>query len=112
MTYRSIIKSAILGLLCASQAQASCNTTACDNDYITELRVEATGNILINTSGDESSLNCTLSSGMIVLLPTDANAAQIYAMLLTVQQQGKPIGRIRIVSTSNPCRVSYVWQLE
>lgn len=101
----------ILLLYPFSVAQASCDTLACDNEYITELRVEANGHVRINTSGDESSLNCSLYSGVYITLDiNDANSEKIYAMLLTAESQGRKIGRIRIVESSAGCKILYVWQ--
>lgn len=106
-----LLKCLCLGLFCTSQAQASCNSTACDNEYISELRVEAAGYVVVNTTGNESLLGCTLYAGSYMVVDmTDSNADEVYAMLLSAQSTGKPIARIRIVSTSNPCKISYVYQ--
>ncbi|WP_158246614.1 hypothetical protein [Erythrobacter sp. SAORIC-644] len=96
-----------------SSASAACNPIACDEVYISHLRVSLSGDILIDTTGDESLLNCTLlSGGYITLSASHPGADKIYAMLLSAQAQGKPIGRIRIQDGSSPCHIAYVWQLQ
>lgn len=102
---------AALFLVLPASAQATCGINACNDEYITHLRVEVDNRVLVRTSGDESSLNCTLVAGeYIVLDMSDSNAEAAFSMLLTAQSQNKPVSRIRIVEGSSDCKILYIYQ--
>ena len=99
------------GILLPSSAIAACGTYACDNVNLKTIHVEASGNIYVEIHEDTTSLNCTRVSGRYMTLrASDANADKIYAMLLSAQAAGKPIGRVRISEQTTDCRIAYVWQ--
>lgn len=110
MKYVRLLATVLACAAFSSEAVASCDSTACNDEYIQQFRTDAAGNVLIDTTGNESALGCTLYGGVYISLNmSDPNAQLIYATLLTAMTQEKRVNRIRIVSGSANCAISYIW---
>ena len=107
----SIRKIILINLLLATStittnAFAACSSGACIGK-IDQLYVNASG-VLIQTDGNELSLNCTAVSNVFITLRLDhPNYNAIYSGLLAAQYGAKDV-RIRITEGSNDCRVAYI----
>ena len=95
----------------AAPAMSSCANNHCNGVLVTALEVNASGVTYVGTDGDETALNCTAVSGVYLSLHyTDAQADQVYALLLSSRVQRAPV-IIRIVTSSSDCQIHYVaWQ--
>lgn len=88
-------------------ATADCSGYGCYNERITRLYVQAWGDVLIMTSGDESKLQCDAGSDNYIKLEAGVtNFESIYSLLLVAHTTGERL-RIR-TTTEGECRVSYV----
>ena len=103
----------------SDRAEAACGINFCDNERILHLRTNFDGTAFIEVSGDKAPLNCTLREGRYMTLDPRGGteeereaANRIYAMLLSVQASGKPLGRIRLFDNDPNCKVLYTWQLD
>ena len=94
------------GALFSTPVSAGCSTDRCINE-VDALFISATG-VRLTTEGDESSLNCTLQSGLYLTLGlSHPNYDALVAMLITAYQTHEIIN-IRIVENTPNCEVSYV----
>jgi hypothetical protein len=108
MPYRSVLLTLGVSLLslAAMQARAECTTSGCNDVYVKQLYADAVDtHFWVETTGTETSLNCTPASG--VLLKVAADSKQVFALLLSAQLADKVV-RIRVNEGTNPCTVAYV----
>lgn len=63
----------ISAFLIPATAWAECNNTGCWNVYVDQIYVRASGNNLIQTSGNETLLNCTADSGIFLEINNTGN---------------------------------------
>jgi hypothetical protein len=89
-------------------ALAECEPTLCTG-LVYELYVRSAGDLRVQTTGNESLLNCTPDQGVFLTLSpaAAANFKDVYALLLAANVAGKEV-TIRIVEGSNPCAILYV----
>jgi hypothetical protein len=107
-TMLSRIIGLVLGLSAAGYAVAECITQGCWDVYVDEIYPEALGGAWIQTSGDESLANCTVSGNTFLRLDnTMAGYKEMYATLLAAQLAEKKVS-VRIAEGSNPCKIWYV----
>jgi len=86
---------------------AECEGHSCVDVKITRLYVQADGDTIISTSGDESKLSCDSGSDGYITLDYDSkNYKEIYSLLLTVHTMGKAVW-VR-TTTSGACKIFYV----
>ena len=103
---KKIIIASLLGLLCFNAA-ADCAGQSCTNVKITRLYVEANGDAIIATSGNELKLPCETDSHGYITLSSDAkNYNAVYSLLLTAHTTEHPIW-IK-TNASGKCMVDYV----
>lgn len=94
-----------------SVANASCNANACDDEYIDKLYAHGTY-VLVELSGDKSTLTCALQQGRFIRLEqSHGNYEEIYALLLATQSADRRLGRLRMSDGAGTCTVSYAWQV-
>ena len=109
--FRNILVFLTMISIASSSANASCISGLCNNEYIERIIINANGTVLIKLSGDVSNLNCTLRDGEYLTITKNMdNFQEIFASILTLQSQNKPIARVRIEELSNGCYVSYIWK--
>ena len=97
-----------LGLL-VTTANAGCTAAGCANVDVTRVLASQNGNILIGTSGDENSLNCTApGGGKFMTLKNDAVAKNtIYSALLSAFVAKKKV-QINIIPGSAVCEIAFI----
>ena len=105
---KNTLMSVIVLSTISTASHALCNANGCYNVNIQKILVRNNGSILVETSGDESLLNCTSPANRYISLLSDAGQKSIYAMLLTKQTSGKTIS-IRITPASSGCSIAYVY---
>ncbi len=94
-------------LLLNTSVYAECEQWSCVDVKITRLYVNADGDTLLSTSGDETKLSCTASSNTYIKLEkSSANYDATYSLLLAAHTLEHPVW-IR-TSTSGDCKVVYV----
>lgn len=87
---------------------AECQSTSCDNVNIENLYITSSSNILVTTSGTESSLNCSGTDGKYLTLDTNSkNSKEIYAALLSARTINQPM-QIVINKESSGCIIKRV----
>lgn len=92
----------------AGPAFAGCSGEYCNDVYVDQLYVEASGGIWLQTSGTETALSCTPDSGIFLRLAIgNEGLKNIYAALLAAQAAGRKV-HVRIIGGSSPCSISYV----
>ena len=97
----------ILALIFSTAVFAECGGNSCVDVKITRLYVNADGDTLISTSGDETRLTCTPNSNTyITLKKSSANYDATYSLLLAAHTLEHPVW-VRATS-SDHCRVVYV----
>ena len=97
----------ILFSLASLAVRADCDGHSCTYVKITRMYVEAEGDTVIGTSGDESNLSCDAgSNGYITLDSGVKNYKEIYSLLLTAHTIEKLIW-VR-TTNSGTCKISYV----
>ncbi|NRD72032.1 hypothetical protein HQQ94_01990 [Shewanella sp. VB17] len=97
-----------LALSLTSSAYAACRSTGCEDVYVDILYVNASGIIHIGTSGDETLMSCTATSGVYATLKRSEPAADmIFSTLLAAQTANKKV-HIRTEAKSADCKVLYV----
>ncbi len=101
-----------LAILVPGIAHSSCGTQSCSNVTIENIYTTADGNVLIMTSGDETTLGCTQTSGKYVTLDTTSpNSNLIYSGLLASRMANREVKIViqsSSVSGSAICRISRV----
>ncbi len=90
-------------------ASANCTGNSCRNVKIDRIYVRNTDDIYINTTGDETQLNCRPIQGKyIALRPSHRQFDQVYSLLLSTKLADKDIW-IRVVNAPTAdCALSYV----
>ncbi len=89
-------------------AFAACGTKSCSGVYVDQLYLRNVGTHLIQTSGDEKSLNCIPTSGKFITLRDNENKGDLLSLLMAAQLANKPV-TIRISEDPDgPCYVSYI----
>jgi len=79
-------------LAIGSSAYAGCTSTGCKGVKIDRLYLTGNGNVFVRTTGNQSALNCTLSSGAYMTLPVNsAGTKAIYSAFLTAQVTKKDV---------------------
>ena len=87
---------------------ADCNGGACSNITIEEMQVQSDGRIFVQTSGDETALNCTPEANVFLRLDGSTEGGKnIYSALLTSHTQDEALN-IRIIDNQNPCQITHV----
>lgn len=96
----------ILGLLTTTSAIAECGGVSCVDERITRIYVNADGDTLISTSGDETKLSCTPSSNKYITLEkSSTNYDATYSLLLMAHTTEHPIW-VR-TNSSGDCKLVY-----
>lgn len=89
-------------------AYSDCLNRACTNVTIENLYITSTSNIIVETSGDESKLNCSGTGGLYFTLSTDAkNAEFIFSALLTAVAANKSV-QVNTYDNSDGCMIERV----
>lgn len=90
-------------------AFGQCSSGGCDNVQIHEIQVNVDdGFVWVQTTGTETSLNCTPEAGVFLKLDTSSQGGKnAYAALLSVQARGKTAD-FRIQDNVSPCRIVYI----
>lgn len=96
----------ILVISVTNVASADCASNGCWDVYIEQLYIRNSGKNLIQTSGDETKLNCNADSGKFLELPLSGNNKEMLSALLAAQMANKKVG-LRIIENSN-CEVAYI----
>lgn len=97
----------MLGVI-STNAFGGCTSGYCADVYVDQLYIRGSGKNLIQTSGDETKLNCMADSGVFIEIPDTANKKDILSVLLAAQTSGKKV-LVRI--SENPsaaCSISYI----
>jgi hypothetical protein len=90
-------------------AVADCSPNGCADVSIERLHVEASGSILIGTSGDEKKLTCKAVSDLYLTLEAGAaGKSEIYSTLLAAQLSNKIVSNISVDSSLPGCVVKFV----
>ena len=90
-------------------AMADCNPDACADVRIDRLYVEASGKILIGTTGDEKKLTCKAISDLYLTLEAGAaGKAEIYSAFLAAQMSNKVVSNIQVNDTLPGCIVEFI----
>ena len=85
---------------------AQCAGNNCVNIKITRIYVTSTGHVSVNTSGDETQLNCDAGPGNYITLRTSHPGFDpTYALMLAAHTTGQPI-TLRTLSSGN-CDLLY-----
>ena len=96
----------------APTAYADCSGLRCDAIYIETLYAdsgELGSDIWLQTSGNESALNCTPNSGVWLKLRGSAESKkEVYALLSMAFAMDKPV-TIRVVENSQDCLIAYAY---
>jgi hypothetical protein len=106
MLSRTVILAASLAGL-TQVAHADCLASGCYTVYIEQLMPTATNGVWIQTSGNETLMNCTADSGLFIHLPA-GTPKEIYSTLLAAHMADKLVS-IVVNQGTNPCTVSYAY---
>jgi hypothetical protein len=92
-----------------SVAYGQCSGGFCANVQISGMAVDVDDAFVwVQTSGTETSLNCTPTEGVYLKLDTGTQGGMnVYAALLSVQARGA-VATFRIQDNVSPCRVVWV----
>jgi len=96
-----------MGAITMNVNAGDCTTNRCTHVKITEVYATFGGTLYVQTSGDESTLNCTsLANRYVSVGATDPGKNALYSMMLTAQTTGKDV-TIRVQEGSAGCRIFY-----
>lgn len=102
------VKISLLLILFSTNVNADCSGHSCTNVSISRLIVEADGDAVISTSGDESKLDCHAGkNGYIRLSAESNNYHATYSLLLSSHTLAHPIW-IRTNDGESTCQLVYV----
>jgi hypothetical protein len=107
---KKIILSAIaIAATTTTTIYAGCTANGCYDVKIDRLSVTDAGKILVGTTGNEGSLDCTPGAGVYMQLVTgSAGQNAIYSMLLTAQTTKKAVN-LRIDNGTAGCTIKYAF---
>ena len=95
-------------LLFSAHAISECSGIACADVKVLNMQVDIDGTVWIQTTGDETKLNCTPNSGVYLKLNGNTSGGKnIYSGLLAYKMAEKNLV-FRIVENTNPCELSYI----
>lgn len=80
---------------------------ACSSVTVDRIYLNAEGNHLIGTSGDESKLNCTAAGGLLTLDSNRSNKRDMLALLMLSQVTKQSLS-IRLIDNSSNCEITYI----
>ncbi len=104
----NFFKVSLLLLLFSANAVADCGGHSCTDVSISRLIVEADGDAVISTSGNESKLDCDAGrNGYIRLSAESKNYQATYALLLSAHTLESPLW-IRTNDGADSCQLVYV----
>ncbi len=98
----------IFSALMPLSVHGDCGNLGCVDVKIENIYVTANSNVLVMTSGDETSLGCTETTGKYLVLDTDdKNSNLIYSSILAARTAEREI-KFVIKSGSSNCSISRV----
>lgn len=97
----------IVVILISNTSWAACAGIACSDVYIEQLYIRSSGPNLVQTSGDETALNCTPDSDVFLEIQESANEKEILSVLLSAQMADKK-ATLRIIDNSPRCEIMYI----
>ncbi len=104
----NFIKASMLLLFFSANAIADCSGHSCTGVSISRLIVEANGDAVISTSGDESKLGCDAGRYGYIRLKTDSkNYQATYSLLLSAHITGSSLW-VRTSNAGTTCEVNYI----